>query len=197
MTSLYNFPQVMGIDFETANGKRESVCQIGLTLIRHGEEVKTFSTLLKPPAEFGDFWWKNTQVHGIRAYQVINAPEWPKLFRKLQESLDRITADSPLVFAAHNASFDKGVFLKVSEYYNLPRVNIQWVDTLKTSRRVFPDLDRHRLSNVALRLGFDDVSRHHDAGWDSEITAAMAFKYGNSEDFLKETVKRRRNKRQR
>lgn len=36
------------IDFETANGKRTSVCSVGVVVVRGGEVVDTFYRLIRP-----------------------------------------------------------------------------------------------------------------------------------------------------
>jgi DNA polymerase III epsilon subunit-like protein len=35
------------IDFETANGKRSSVCSVGIVIVRNGEIVDKFYSLIK------------------------------------------------------------------------------------------------------------------------------------------------------
>ena len=36
------------IDFETANGERTSVCAVGVVVVRGGEVVDSFYSLIKP-----------------------------------------------------------------------------------------------------------------------------------------------------
>ena len=40
------------IDFETANGKRTSVCSVGVVVVRGGEVVDTFYRLIRPRPNF-------------------------------------------------------------------------------------------------------------------------------------------------
>ena len=44
----------VAIDFETANGRRSSVCSVGIVIVRGGEIVDKFYSLIQPapmPAE--------------------------------------------------------------------------------------------------------------------------------------------------
>ena len=40
------------IDFETANNEKSSVCSIGIVIVRNGEIVEKFYSLIKPEPEY-------------------------------------------------------------------------------------------------------------------------------------------------
>ena len=40
------------IDFETANGKRTSVCSVGVVVVRGGEVTDSFYSLIRPRPNF-------------------------------------------------------------------------------------------------------------------------------------------------
>lgn len=40
------------IDFETANGRRSSVCSVGIVIVRNGEIVDRFYSLIQPAPNF-------------------------------------------------------------------------------------------------------------------------------------------------
>ena len=67
------------IDFETAQGKRNSICQIGLVRVEQGLITKTMVQLVKPPDNSYSFY--NMQVHGITPAMTRNSPTfivvWP------------------------------------------------------------------------------------------------------------------------
>ena len=51
------------IDFETANRERTSVCSVGVVVVRGGEIVDTFYSLIRPrPNYYSAF---TTAVHGL------------------------------------------------------------------------------------------------------------------------------------
>ena len=41
------------IDFETANNERTSVCSVGVVIVRDGEIVDTFYSLIQPEPKIG------------------------------------------------------------------------------------------------------------------------------------------------
>lgn len=62
------------IDFETANGKRASVCAVGMTKVRNGKIIDQASWLIKPPHGFTTFADRNIAIHKITEADVVNAP---------------------------------------------------------------------------------------------------------------------------
>ena len=44
------------IDFETANNERSSVCAVGVVIVRGGEIVDKFYSLIKTEPEYYHYW---------------------------------------------------------------------------------------------------------------------------------------------
>ena len=63
------------IDFETANNERSSVCSVGVVIVRDGEIVDKFYSLIKPEPEYYNYWC--SRVHGLCADDTDNAPHIP------------------------------------------------------------------------------------------------------------------------
>ena len=53
----------IAIDFETATGKRASICEIGICVVRNGEIAETRSWLVRPEENLYSYW--NMQCHGF------------------------------------------------------------------------------------------------------------------------------------
>lgn len=51
------------IDFETANGRRSSVCSVGVVIVRGGHIVDRFYSLIRPVPNYYTDW--TTDVHGL------------------------------------------------------------------------------------------------------------------------------------
>ena len=60
------------IDFETANNEHSSVCSVGVVIVRGGEIVDKFYSLIKPEPEHYNY--RCSQVHGLCAEDTDNAP---------------------------------------------------------------------------------------------------------------------------
>ena len=56
------------IDFETANMEPSSVCSMGLVVVRGGEVVDRFYSLIRPEPEYYCYW--NTRVHGLTRFRT-------------------------------------------------------------------------------------------------------------------------------
>ena len=95
------------IDFETANECRCSVCSVGVVIVRNGEIVDSFYSLIHPEPEY--YQWFCQQVHGLSEEDTENAPVFPEVWRQIEPKI----AGLPLV--AHNSPFDEGSLQGVSD----------------------------------------------------------------------------------
>ena len=62
------------IDFETANNERTSVCSVGVVIVKDGEIVDKFYSLIPPEPDYYLYW--NTCVHGLTREDTANAPKY-------------------------------------------------------------------------------------------------------------------------
>ena len=46
----------IAIDFETATGKRSSICEAGICVVKDGKVVETKSWLVRPE-DYANFYW--------------------------------------------------------------------------------------------------------------------------------------------
>ena len=70
------------IDFETANGDRNSICQVGLAVYKNGEIIHKIDQLVQPP---GNYYWKRfTDIHGIDANRTKNSPTLNESWSKIE-----------------------------------------------------------------------------------------------------------------
>jgi DNA polymerase-3 subunit epsilon len=156
--------QWVAIDFETSNERRDSACALGLAVVKGGAVIETASWLIRPPEMRFD--WRCTRVHGIRARDVADSPEFPDVWREVSEYL----GDGRLL--AHNASFDMAVLRAMLAVYGLDTPDVRYACTLAMSRRAWPDLPRHRLDTMCELCGIELV--HHDAASDARACAWLA-----------------------
>ena len=70
------------IDFETANRHRASVCSVGAVVVRGGEVVDSFYSLIRPrPNYYSPF---TTAIHGLSCADTDEAPEFEEVWRALE-----------------------------------------------------------------------------------------------------------------
>ena len=100
------------IDFETAQGKRWSICQVGLVRIEKGIITDQLSILVQPPDNY--YWNSFTDIHGITSRMTANAPTFDQVWLQI----------APFIInkhvVAHNGfSFDFHCLKQTLEYYGM------------------------------------------------------------------------------
>ena len=156
------------IDFETANEQRSSVCSVGVVIVRGGEIVDRFYSLIHPEPEY--YQWFCQRVHGLSEEDTEDAPVFPYVWEKIATLIEGL----PLV--AHNSPFDEGCLKEVFRVYRMDYPDYRFLDTLAVSRRVYGRrLPDHQLQTVAAACGYD-LTRHHHALADAEACAYIAMK---------------------
>ena len=161
------------IDFETANGKRSSVCSVGIVIVRGGRIVDSFYSLIRPyPNYYSPF---TTQIHGLTRVDTDIADHFPEVWARIKDRIEGL----PLV--AHNARFDEGCLKAVHQAYRIPYPDYRFYCTLTASRRCLRGrIPNHQLHTVARVCGFD-LENHHHALADAQACAAIALKLLNKE----------------
>ena len=154
------------IDFETANEQPSSVCSVGVVIVRDGEIVDSFYSLIHPEPEY--YQWFCQQVHGLGPEDTDDAPVFPHVWEKIQP----LIVGLPLV--AHNSCFDEGCLKAVFRVYQMDYPDYEFHDTLAVSRHHFGNqLPNHQLQTVAAACGYDLVNHHHALA-DAEACAWIA-----------------------
>lgn len=153
------------IDFETANNERSSVCSVGIVIVRDGEIVDSFYSLINPEPNYYNYWC--SQVHGLTREGTDTAPIFPEVWKQIEPLIEGL----PLV--AHNRPFDESCLKAVFRVYQMDYPDYEFYDTLCVSRRVLPDLENHQLHTVAAACGYQ-LENHHHALADAEACAWIA-----------------------
>ena len=171
----------IAIDFETANECPSSVCSIGAVLVKDGEIVNSFYSLIKPEPDY--YKWFCQQVHGLGHEDTDNAEVFPYVWRRMLKSmledveiLSEDTQDSPtaIPLVAHNARFDSRCLREVFNCYRMDYPEFVFHDTLAASRRHFGNcLENHQLQTVAAACGYNHIDHHHALA-DAEACAWIA-----------------------
>ncbi len=154
------------IDFETANSRRSSVCSVGLVIVRGGEVVDRFYSLIKPTPNYYSYW--TTRVHGLTRQDTDDQPLFPEVWARVAPLIKGL----PLV--AHNRPFDESCLRAAFKEYGMEYPEYEFYCTLAASRRRL-NLPSYCLDVAAAACGFD-MENHHHALCDAEACAAIALK---------------------
>lgn len=144
------------IDFETAQGYRWSICQVGLVRVEHGKIIDEINLLVQPPDNY--YWDKFIEIHGITPEDTANAPTFDKIWHKIESFIKNQTV------VAHNGlSFDFPVLEKTLEYYGMNAPIYEKCCTY----RIFKDNLASLCQNYSIPLN------HHDALSDARACATL------------------------
>jgi len=151
------------IDFETAHGKRWSICQVGLVRVENGITKEKVSVLVQPP---NNFYWNNfIDIHGITPEQTATA----KTFDKVWQQIEPFIKNQNLV--AHNGfSFDFHCLNQTLEYYKIAPVKFNGHCTYRIFGDNLASLCRH----------YKIPLYHHDALSDAMACAELYKEYLNN-----------------
>jgi DNA polymerase-3 subunit epsilon len=148
-------PTITAIDFETAQPKRWSVCQVGLVRVEAGVVMQGVNLLMRPPDNcYSGF---NIAVHGITARDTECEPGfdvvWPQIRKWIEGQ----------IVVAHNMAFDGSCLKQALEFYGLAQPSYEKRCTYK--------LFKKRLNDCCEEFGIP--LDHHDALSDARACAAL------------------------
>ncbi|MFI5296784.1 MAG: 3'-5' exonuclease [Polyangiales bacterium] len=151
----------VAIDFETADHGRDSACAIGLVLVEGTRVVREHRALIRPPRHTITF----TSVHGIAWRHVAREPTFAQQWAGLSAFVEGAE-----FFAAHNASFDRGVLAACCLAAGVAVPAIPFRCTVQLARAVW-SVYPTKLPNVCAHLGIE--LDHHDALSDARACARI------------------------
>lgn len=151
------------IDFETANHRPGSACQLGIAVVESWRIVAEHQWLIRPQRMV--FSKRCVEVHGITPRDVMDSPTWDQIWGDVQQILDGS------IVAAHNAGFDARVLGSTCAAYDIAFSPWELQCTRLIAKKTWPTFRSHALANLAenLRIEF----RHHDALEDARAAATV------------------------
>lgn len=198
-SGIIDFPsEYVAIDVETTglDYQFDEIIEIAALHVKNGEIVDRFSSLIQPSSSkcivsFG-------RIHALGYDSFSDVPHdvfetlckerlLPETVITLTGITDEMVRSAPLaeqvlpkfhafigdhILVGHNANFDINFIYDACQRCGLQLGN-DFIDTVRISKKVFPELERYRLSDLAKRLGISqDVA--HRAVVDAE-TAVQCF----------------------
>lgn len=154
----------IALDVETAQGKRWSICQIGICIVENGVIKETITELVQPPNN--EYFIRNIQIHGITPEMTQYISFFPSIWNKIYPIIQS------QIIVAHNASFDMSCLRQTLGFYNMEIPEFDY-DCTYTKTGL-------KLNQACVAYGID-LNNHHDAGCDAEACAKLYLKLLNRE----------------
>jgi DNA polymerase-3 subunit epsilon len=151
------------IDFETAQGYRWSICQVGLVKVVNGIIAEELNILVQPPNNY--YWDRFIEIHGITPAQTKHAPTFDKVWHKIAPYID-----DQIVVAHNGMSFDFPVLSRTLEYYGIPEP----VYEKRCTYRIY------KKGLATLCCDYEIELNHHDALSDARACAELYLRYINN-----------------
>ena len=153
------------IDFETATGRPESACAIGIITVENSVIVDEYMTLIQPPNN--EYWYGNIMCHGIKPIQTLDKPLFDEVFPEIKK---RIFGRK---LVAHNERFDRNVMQKSMKYYGLYydelEIDDPWECTCKIYRK-----KGYKPANLKYCADQNNIPlNHHEALSDARACALL------------------------
>ena len=151
------------IDIETTGllAKRDSIIEVSAVRYRNGCKSASFSSLVNPHEPLDDFI---VTLTGITDEMLVEAPD-------IREVLPRFLAFlSNDILIGHNVNFDINFLIEKCALCEIPGMGNDFIDTMRISRRMFPDLPSHSLDSLRNFFDLGDRPAHRALG-DCELTA--------------------------
>lgn len=151
-------------DFETTglDSQLDRIIELGAVKIVQGKIISEFSSLVDPEMKLLE---RIKTITGITDEMLVGQP---KIGEVMPDFLDFINGS---LLVAHNADFDMAFLNRACSRLG---IELDWpaLCTLKLSRALLPDLERHKLDNLAAHYGQTFESRHRSIG-DVKVTAGV------------------------
>ncbi len=147
------------IDFETAQGKRWSICQVGLVRVENGIIADKVNKFICPPDNV--YFRRNMEIHGITPEHTSNAPTFSAVWAEIKPFIQNQTV------VAHNGAFDFNCLYRTLEYYGIEQPSYEQQCTYRIYRK----------NLAALCKEYQIPLNHHDALSDALACAELFIRH--------------------
>ena len=150
LTALSDFT-VVDIETTGLSPRHASIIEVGAIRFRNDRPVDEVSLFINPGFSIP---WGITALTGITDDDLFCAPPIEDV---LPYFLDFVGSD---VVLGHNVNFDVNFLYDKALYLGLSPVANDFVDTMRLSRRLFPEHRYHKLSDLVERFGIEQPTAH-------------------------------------
>ncbi len=130
------------LDLENPNFRQNSICAIGIIVVRNHITVEKIYSLINPEDTFDRI---NMDITKIAPHMVEDSPTLPEYWPKINKLLTQN------IIVGHNITYDLKLISKSLQRYQISVPDFKFICTLSLSRR-FLNLPSYKLENIAKKL---------------------------------------------
>lgn len=149
------------IDIETTglSPEYDKILEIGALRVRDNKVVESFQTFVAPQLEEDEEleYYIPPYVENLTGITVDMLADAPVIDECLKSFIDFVGDD---VIVGHNVNFDINFIYDNLEYNNLEAFSNDFVDTLRLSRKAFPELPKHTLEKLREAFNISSEGSH-------------------------------------
>lgn len=158
----------ISIDIENPNSRGNSICSIGIVVVKDNMVVESLYSLINPEDRFDAI---NSEITKLNISDVKDAPTFKEFWNKNKELfLENIVV-------GHNVTYDLSVISKALDRYEIEIPKFNYLCTLNLSQ-LYLDSNSYKLDVLCSNLGIE-IGIHHNA-LDDAKSAQQLFEYINS-----------------
>ncbi|QPK94672.1 3'-5' exoribonuclease [Actinomyces sp. zg-332] len=163
----------IALDIENPNRRGNSICSIGIIMVKNGQVVDKIYSLINPEDRFDR---KNIEITGISDEMVISAPNLVEYWKEIGHLLEEY------IIVGHNIQYDLNVISKSLDRYNLPIPSFKYVCTYSTSKFLLSE-QSYALGYLCNNIGY--IYNQHNALEDAQASVHL-FQYllSSNPDFV-------------
>lgn len=157
----------ISIDIENPNTRGNSICSIGIIVVKENKVVDEIYSLINPEDRFDI---NNSNITGLNYNDVKDAPTFKEYWKSIKGLFENN------IIVGHNVIYDLNVISKSLERYDIQISDINYYCTLRLLKQNI-NMESYSLDKVCKFLGVELLG-HHNALNDASATQQI-FEYLN------------------
>lgn len=160
----------ISIDIENPNARGNSICSIGIIVVKNNKIIDEKYSLINPEDRFDV---NNSNITGLSYVDVKDAVTFKEYWETIKDLLENN------IIVGHNITYDLTVIAKSLERYDIEVPVFNYYCTLKLSRK-YINTNSYSLNNLCNLLNIS-LENHHNALEDARASQKI-FEYLNNND---------------
>ncbi len=142
----------ISIDIENPNSRGNSICSIGIVIVKNGKIIDKIYSLINPEDRFDVI---NSEITNLNICDVKDAPNFKEFWNQYKE----IFLNNTII--GHNVTYDLSVISKSLDRYNIEIPTFNYLCTLELAKN-YLDMESYKLDYICEKYKLV-LNKHHNA----------------------------------